>query len=227
MGKKKIIYFGLLLIVTVMVIVTSFSYSFLIKTEEHHGKLNIVTGTLNYKISSKLLNNNSITLASNEKARLNIKIESLNTIDSKYELYYTSTNPNIEIGYMSTSDQPTGTINGSGSDYKNFSLLFGAHERSNYASGTSSVKNQPSLVCANKNDSFTVSNGSGNQKLTYPVALLTEDEMALAGGYQEYKIHHFIYIMDQLIIGLCRLLLSAAATPASSTCTVTASATAS
>ncbi len=75
----------------------------------------------------------------------------------------------------------TGTINGA-SGYKNYSLLFGAHERSNHASGTSATKNQPSLACANKNDAFTVSNGNGNQKLTYPVALLTEDEIVLAGG---------------------------------------------
>ena len=75
----------------------------------------------------------------------------------------------------------TGTINGT-SDYKNYSLLFGAHERSNYASGTSTVKNQPSLACANKNDAFTVSNGAGNGKLQYPVAMLTEDEIVLAGG---------------------------------------------
>ena len=75
----------------------------------------------------------------------------------------------------------TGTINGSG-DYENYSLLFGAHERSNYASGTSTTKNQPSLACANKNDAFTVNNGNGNQKLQYPVALLTEDEIVLAGG---------------------------------------------
>ena len=61
-------------------------------------------------------------------------------------------------------------------------LNYGAKERSAYAENTSTVKNQPSLVCANKNDAFTVSNGNGNQALTYPVALLTEDEMVLAGG---------------------------------------------
>ena len=69
-----------------------------------------------------------------------------------------------------------------GSDYKESSLLYGAHERSNYASGTSTVKNQPSLGCVNKNDAFTVSSQKGNQKLTYPVAMLTEDEIVLAGG---------------------------------------------
>lgn len=61
-------------------------------------------------------------------------------------------------------------------------LYYGAKERSNYASNASTVKNSPSLACTNKNDSFTVSNEAGNKALTYPVALLTEDEMVLAGG---------------------------------------------
>ena len=61
-------------------------------------------------------------------------------------------------------------------------LYYGAKQRSNYASNTSTVKNQPSLACANKNDSFTVSNANGNQALTYPVAMITEDEAVLAGG---------------------------------------------
>ena len=65
-------------------------------------------------------------------------------------------------------------------------LYYGARERSNYAGNTSTVKNQPSLACANKNDSFTVSNANGNQALTYPTALLTEDEMVLAGGLVGY-----------------------------------------
>ena len=61
-------------------------------------------------------------------------------------------------------------------------LYYGAYQRSNYASNSSTVKNQPSLKCTNKNDAFTVRNGNGNRKLTYPVALLTEDEIVLAGG---------------------------------------------
>ena len=41
----------------------------------------------------------------------------------------------------------------------------------------------PSLTCTNKNDSFTVSEtATGNGKLTYPVGLLTSDEVMLAGG---------------------------------------------
>ena len=46
------------------------------------------------------------------------------------------------------------------------------------------VKNgKPSLVCSNKNDSFTVNETiTGNGDLTYPVGLLTSDEAMLAGG---------------------------------------------
>ena len=39
----------------------------------------------------------------------------------------------------------------------------------------------PSLTC-NTNDAFTVSASNGNGKLTYPVGLLTSDEIMLAGG---------------------------------------------
>ncbi len=38
----------------------------------------------------------------------------------------------------------------------------------------------PSLVCS-KNDSFTVNNYNGNRSLTYPVAVVTADELVLAG----------------------------------------------
>ena len=41
--------------------------------------------------------------------------------------------------------------------------------------------NSPSLTCS-INDSFTVSNSNGNGALTYPVGLLTSDEIMMAGG---------------------------------------------
>lgn len=45
-----------------------------------------------------------------------------------------------------------------------------------------------SLACPNKRDSFTVDRTDGNGKLTYPVGLLTADELTLAGsGYHAYN----------------------------------------
>ena len=44
------------------------------------------------------------------------------------------------------------------------------------------VDRMPSLKCPNNNDKFTMSSTLGNGKLTYPVALITSDEIAYAGG---------------------------------------------
>ena len=63
---------------------------------------------------------------------------------------------------------PTGNVT-------NGSLYYSGYERFNNT-------HTPSLACSNKNDSFTWKNASGNQKLNYPVAMLTVDEMMLAGG---------------------------------------------
>ena len=40
----------------------------------------------------------------------------------------------------------------------------------------------PTYDCTNNNDKFTVDASSGNGKLTYPIALMTADEIAYAGG---------------------------------------------
>ena len=79
------------------------------------------------------------------------------------------------------------------SNYKQYSLIYGTTERSNFASDTSTEKNQPSLACTNKNDRFTVNNANGNQSLDYPVALLTEDEMVLAGGFTNMINAGYLY----------------------------------
>jgi len=48
----------------------------------------------------------------------------------------------------------------------------------------SSTKNNPTLGCKQENDRFTISTASyGNKALTYPIGLITTDEIVLAGGY--------------------------------------------
>ena len=41
---------------------------------------------------------------------------------------------------------------------------------------------KPDLSCPNLNDSYTVNSDKGNRALTYPVALLTADELTIAGS---------------------------------------------
>ena len=112
MDRKKIIYIGLILILTVMVSITYFSYAFFTHKSEQHGKLNIVAGSLNYKMESlKLDNNNQVVVPSGMTYRFDIKITSLNEINSKYELYYATNNNDISVNYTSLSiDNPRGTI---------------------------------------------------------------------------------------------------------------------
>ena len=114
MSKKSAFYVGVLLIITVIVNVTYFSYGFFVNKSEQHGKLNIMVGNLNYRIVSDDLVNNSILVSSNMAKKITINVTSLNEVNSKYELYYTTNNSNIEVGYYyNTVNMPTGNINSS------------------------------------------------------------------------------------------------------------------
>lgn len=56
------------------------------------------------------------------------------------------------------------------------------------------MNGNPSVECPSDNDSFTVSAKNGNGALTYPIALLTEDEMMLAGGRRSFNnTNYYLY----------------------------------
>ena len=118
MSKGKKIYFLVLLLITIIVTTFYFSYAIFSNTKEEHGKLNIVAGTLNYKIESSELDSDSITLPANTSKEIKIKLTSLNEVSSKYELYYIldKTNDKVSVGYSKdTKDNVLGTIEGSSS----------------------------------------------------------------------------------------------------------------
>ena len=116
MDRRKLIYIGSLLILTVIVSVTYFSYAFFTNKSEQRGKINVVAGTLDYELVSNDLTNNSITIPADTTKTIEIEIKSLNTIESKYELYYEVENENVIVGYrIDTIDNPTGTISANSS----------------------------------------------------------------------------------------------------------------
>ena len=47
------------------------------------------------------------------------------------------------------------------------------------------------LICANPNDMFSTTSTYGNTKLTYPIGLITADEVALAGGVYSQKNENY------------------------------------
>ena len=118
MSKGKKIYFFVLILFTILVTTFYFSYAIFSNTKEEHGKLNIVAGTLNYKIESSELDSDSITVPANTSKEIKIKLTSLNEVSSKYELYYIldKTNDKVSVGYSKdTKDNVLGTIEGSSS----------------------------------------------------------------------------------------------------------------
>ena len=55
------------------------------------------------------------------------------------------------------------------------------------------VLTYPNFRCSNQNDRFTVSSGIGNSDLTYPVALLSTDDIYAAGGFSAENYNYYLY----------------------------------
>ena len=61
-------------------------------------------------------------------------------------------------------------------------------------SGSSSSRQYPRLTCSRQNDRFTVDDEvTGNGDLTYPIGLVTTDEVHLAGGYSSNNSGYYLY----------------------------------
>ena len=67
---------------------------------------------------------------------------------------------------------------GSSFDYATYRRLF--------------INKTPTFVCSNANDKFTASTSTGNGKLTYPIGLITMDEVYYAGGYRANNTSYYI-----------------------------------
>ena len=85
-----------------------------------------------------------------------------------------TTSPNTKLGY------------GTNSTY--YRWVYGPWSGTNYGNMTMM------LTCPQKNDAFTVSDTTnGNGALTYPVGLLSTDEIVLAGGWLDNNSGYYLY----------------------------------
>ena len=113
MNRDKKLYLAVLVLCIMLVSIFYISYAVFTSNNEYSGKLNMVAGTLDYKIESIDLEDNKITIAANQIKEIKINLSSLNNISSKYELYYTinNTNDDLRVGYSNeTKDSILGTI---------------------------------------------------------------------------------------------------------------------
>ena len=98
------------------------------------------------------------------------------TVDTWYKNNMTNYTSQLEDIVFCNDRSYDASKTGWNKDYSNAGsyLYFDAYQRiGNF---------KPSLVCKNNNDKFTVEKGNGNGLLTYPVGLLTADEVVYAGG---------------------------------------------
>lgn len=72
------------------------------------------------------------------------------------------------------SDTTQTTLSDSGLGYGSNNTFYGAAYRMYYS--------EPSFSCINSNDLYTVSKANGNGALTYPIGLISADEVIYAGG---------------------------------------------
>ena len=102
-----------------------------------------------------------------------------NTIDNWYNTNLSSYTNYIE-DTLYCNDRSIGSLGGwdpNGGNTLNNRLSFSPYTRT-------FVNHSPSLACNRLVDRFTVSESIGNGKLTYPIGLITGDEIMYAGGHE-------------------------------------------
>ena len=87
----------------------------------------------------------------------------------------------------SASSTQTSAWTSTGADY-----YYGAYER------LTKTTKSPQLTCPTESDKFTVNISNGNGALTYPVGLITVDEVAMAGGKKETGNSTYYLYTNQL-----------------------------
>jgi hypothetical protein len=104
-------YIMALVLLTLIVVVGSFSYALYTTSNEKKGALSIVTGNLNSLIESTAFNDSKqVVVAANTTTTFTIKLSNPNSIQAKFNLYYESSDAtNTTINYLSTGDAAPGS----------------------------------------------------------------------------------------------------------------------
>ena len=128
------------------------------------------TGSTSYNSTHANVNSSTIKLTIDSWYKTNI-------VDKGYSNYISKDAGFCNDRYPSTNYSNSNGLGGTGTTTTFYASLIRL-----YANDSSSNAS-PSFNCINNNDLFTVNSSSkGNKALTYPVGLITADEVAYAGG---------------------------------------------
>ena len=123
-----------------------------------------------------------------EEARTNANDSTIKTsIDNWYANNMTSYTKYLSTTAVYCNDRELA----SGSSYSTSGFNFKSFERL-------VTKETPTYDCINDNDKFTVDASTGNGKLTYPIALMTADEISYAGGVNDTEAPMWYYTNSSL-----------------------------
>ena len=128
-----------------------------------------------YGTSGSLVNNRTNTTNSTIKGVIDTWYK--NNLNTNYGKYISTT-----AVYCNDRSNPAGGYN-TGTT----SFYYGARTRLD-------TYKTPTYDCTDTNDKFTVDTSTGNGKLTYPIALMTADEVSFAGGlYANYNANAWYF----------------------------------
>ena len=150
-------------------------------TEGYIGESAFNTSSNSPKYAGYMYGDSDTTL---EEARTNTNDSTIKTyIDNWYANNMTSYTKYLSTTAVYCNDREvgSGTYSATGSRF-----YYAAYTRLVY-------NNAPSYDCTNDNDKFTVDASTGNGKLIYPIALMTADEIAYAGGVFATKAPMWYY----------------------------------
>ena len=134
---------------------------------------------LNYNTNSSTIKGNSTTNTTIDYWYLN-NLDHINNSNGKsYSNYIEDTVYCNDRSYYNFSESGWNPDGGNTETY----LRFGSYGRTS----------NPSVTCPRNIDKFTVSNTIGNGELDYPIGLLTEDEIRLAGGGKSANFRYYLW----------------------------------
>ena len=113
-----------------------------------------------------------------------------NVVDTWYAAHLTQYTNKLEDTVWCNDRSVSPTIAGTTQNMINYHGYWSPNGGIEFKSAFNRIEilHEPSLTCQQANDRFTVSSSNGNGALTYPIGLLTADELVLAGSIGDYAI---------------------------------------
>ncbi len=117
----------------------------------------------------------------------------LKILENWYVTNLTNYESKLDINSSFCGDRNSNTIEG---EMPNETVGAGTDKTYYGAKYRLNTQKNPSLKCSNINDLYTISKASkGNKSLTYPIGLITADEVAMAGGlWGTANSNYYLYI---------------------------------